>query len=327
MDAEELNEIATIVADVCREQDYYLPLSLRYEIARRVLGLPATPSSTADEGLYEGVARFLFDRLDDIDTLDDAALDDADFRRGARRIHRRRFEVASTDGYTVYFSPVPQREPIEEQEAPAPCGYYYDGHEGAFRGPCPHSRAQHPMQSHEYQPAAPEPVSTLPDPYAVYDASVYMTTQATSATPPRPCPMGCGRADHGSSICATPAPSVPVEEGWKRMFEQELTTYGAGTGAYWSRSAPSIGWFVPLDLESAIREEALRERIWRATGEGVELIRCENCHAVEVRAEAAEAREHDLLNEIAEKRDRIQRAREVLGASESEPQASAAELP
>lgn len=50
------------------------------------------------------IAQFLFALLDDIDTLDDAAKDnDALFRAEVRKVQRRRFEVASTDGYTVTF--------------------------------------------------------------------------------------------------------------------------------------------------------------------------------------------------------------------------------
>lgn len=49
-------------------------------------------------------ADFLFGLLDDIDTLDDACRsDDAAFRDAVRRVQRKRFEVAETDGYTVSF--------------------------------------------------------------------------------------------------------------------------------------------------------------------------------------------------------------------------------
>ena len=45
------------------------------------------------------VALFLFDRLDDIDTMDDAAKgNDAAYRVQVRRIQRRRFEVGSVSG-------------------------------------------------------------------------------------------------------------------------------------------------------------------------------------------------------------------------------------
>lgn len=53
---------------------------------------------------YAAHALFLFDRLDDIDTLDDACKgDDALFRAEVRKVQRRRFEVADTDGYNVSF--------------------------------------------------------------------------------------------------------------------------------------------------------------------------------------------------------------------------------
>lgn len=45
---------------------------------------------------------FLFQLLDDIDTMDDAAKgDDGAFRAQVRRIHKKRFERATTDGYVV----------------------------------------------------------------------------------------------------------------------------------------------------------------------------------------------------------------------------------
>lgn len=54
---------------------------------------------------YEKAARFLFDLLDDIDTVSDMAKDnDAGYREAVERIQRRRFEVAKTDGYTVEFT-------------------------------------------------------------------------------------------------------------------------------------------------------------------------------------------------------------------------------
>jgi hypothetical protein len=49
-------------------------------------------------------ADFLFGLLDDIDTAEDIAKsDDAAFRAMVHRLHRRRFEVADTNGYTVTF--------------------------------------------------------------------------------------------------------------------------------------------------------------------------------------------------------------------------------
>ena len=56
----------------------------------------------AERTRLETIAQFLFARLDDIDTIDDAAKDDDhSYRVHVRRIQRRRFEVATTDGYTV----------------------------------------------------------------------------------------------------------------------------------------------------------------------------------------------------------------------------------
>lgn len=48
---------------------------------------------------------FLFALLDDIDTAGDIAkADDKLYRSIVEKTHRRRFEVASTDGYSVTFS-------------------------------------------------------------------------------------------------------------------------------------------------------------------------------------------------------------------------------
>lgn len=49
-------------------------------------------------------ADFLFALLDDIDTVSDAVKsDDGAYRKMVERIQRRRFEVATTDGYSVTF--------------------------------------------------------------------------------------------------------------------------------------------------------------------------------------------------------------------------------
>ncbi len=60
-------------------------------------------SGMVDEQVQtEGIARFLFQLLDDIDTASDIAKsDDALYRSLVREAHRRRFEVATTDGYGV----------------------------------------------------------------------------------------------------------------------------------------------------------------------------------------------------------------------------------
>jgi hypothetical protein len=51
-----------------------------------------------------GPAQFLWKLLDDIDTAGDIAkADDKAYREMVERIQRRRFEVGSTDGYTVTF--------------------------------------------------------------------------------------------------------------------------------------------------------------------------------------------------------------------------------
>ena len=59
---------------------------------------------TVSDPAYEAIARFLFSLLDDIDTADDLAKGNEQlYRNLVRRHHARRFEVASTDGYTVTF--------------------------------------------------------------------------------------------------------------------------------------------------------------------------------------------------------------------------------
>jgi hypothetical protein len=53
---------------------------------------------------WESSARFLWDLLDNIDTLDDACKgDDLAFRNRVRRNQRRRFEISDSDGYVVTF--------------------------------------------------------------------------------------------------------------------------------------------------------------------------------------------------------------------------------
>ena len=79
-------------------------------------------SNTADiQRLFDlarrgAAAEFLFGLLDDIDTADDAAKSDMiTYRQMVRKINRRRFEVASTDGYNVTFlPPPPSGEPRDE---------------------------------------------------------------------------------------------------------------------------------------------------------------------------------------------------------------------
>lgn len=53
------------------------------------------------------VALFLYAVLDDIDTVDDIAkADEAYYRESVRKLHKKRFEVAETDGHTVTFKKV-----------------------------------------------------------------------------------------------------------------------------------------------------------------------------------------------------------------------------
>ena len=53
---------------------------------------------------YEKIANFLFELLDNIDTAEDMAKDNHEmFREIVHSQHRRRFQVADTDGYTVVF--------------------------------------------------------------------------------------------------------------------------------------------------------------------------------------------------------------------------------
>jgi len=53
---------------------------------------------------HEKHARFLFDLLDEIDTIGDIAKEDLrGYRDMVEKVQRRRFDVASTDGYTVRF--------------------------------------------------------------------------------------------------------------------------------------------------------------------------------------------------------------------------------
>jgi hypothetical protein len=56
----------------------------------------------------EEVSQFLWLLLDDIDTASDIAKgNDKAYRELVERIQRRRFEVGSTDGYTVTFEAKP----------------------------------------------------------------------------------------------------------------------------------------------------------------------------------------------------------------------------
>jgi hypothetical protein len=67
-------------------------------------GIPA-PATATTAGEWEAVARYLWALLDNIDTLDDACRgDDLAFRNHTRREQKRRWEISSSDGYTIMFS-------------------------------------------------------------------------------------------------------------------------------------------------------------------------------------------------------------------------------
>lgn len=54
---------------------------------------------------FRTAAIFLFGLLDDIDTMDDIVKgDDVRYRNNVRNIHKRRFEIAETDGYNLTFT-------------------------------------------------------------------------------------------------------------------------------------------------------------------------------------------------------------------------------
>ena len=53
---------------------------------------------------YKAHAEFLFGLLDNIDTAEDVAKsNDEAFRRMVHKHHRRRFDIATTDGYSLIF--------------------------------------------------------------------------------------------------------------------------------------------------------------------------------------------------------------------------------
>jgi len=82
------------LSDIRRKDDYWKRL---FALARR-----------------GAASEFLFGLLDDIDTADDMAKsNETVYREMVRNIHRRRFEVASTDGYTVTFLPPPPKGETE----------------------------------------------------------------------------------------------------------------------------------------------------------------------------------------------------------------------
>lgn len=78
----------------------------------------------ADENTLEGMtekAEFLFQLLDDIDTTADMAKSDREaYFQQVERIHKRRFEAATTDGYSIFWDKreIPPPEPVEPSEPP-----------------------------------------------------------------------------------------------------------------------------------------------------------------------------------------------------------------
>lgn len=63
-----------------------------------------TLDRNAPEIDYKAHAEFLFQLLDDIDTAEDMAkANDKAFRNMVHKIHRKRFDVADTDGHSVTF--------------------------------------------------------------------------------------------------------------------------------------------------------------------------------------------------------------------------------
>lgn len=78
-------------------------------------GVDAEPRIVGDEVLWQAsyetmrqIATFLWDRLDAIDTTSDMVKDnDKAYRERVERIQKRRFEVATSNGYTLEFLPPP----------------------------------------------------------------------------------------------------------------------------------------------------------------------------------------------------------------------------
>jgi hypothetical protein len=57
-----------------------------------------------NENQWKAIAQYLFYLLDDIDTASDIAKgNDKLYREYVESLHRRRFDVAETDGYSVSF--------------------------------------------------------------------------------------------------------------------------------------------------------------------------------------------------------------------------------
>jgi len=87
--------------------------------ANRIEALEAELAASQERvRVLEGVAKFLFNRLDDVDTADDIAKQDEGLYRAlTRRYHKRRWETGiTTDGYTLDLSSLKAMapEPIPE---------------------------------------------------------------------------------------------------------------------------------------------------------------------------------------------------------------------
>ncbi len=66
-------------------------------------------------------AEFLFSLLDDIDSVGDVVrTDDKAYREVVERIHKRRYEVASTDGYSIFWDrrKIARPEPVKPDKPP-----------------------------------------------------------------------------------------------------------------------------------------------------------------------------------------------------------------
>lgn len=99
--------IKTLEGDMLCEPDDWIIRGVEgelYPCKSAIFAKTYEPASGLDAVDYEKIARFLFDLLDDIDTAGDRAKnDDRGYRLLVESLHRRRFLVATTDGYTVTF--------------------------------------------------------------------------------------------------------------------------------------------------------------------------------------------------------------------------------
>ena len=74
------------------------------------IAAPLVHDMTEGEDLdYRAIAVFLWSLLDDIDTTGDIVReDDAAYRATAEHIHKKRFEVSTSDGYAIAFTNDPK---------------------------------------------------------------------------------------------------------------------------------------------------------------------------------------------------------------------------